>query len=58
MSRRRIGIVLAIVVVAGAAVWWRQTITADPKLRFTMFNRVNWADQDGAAASEGITRKD
>jgi hypothetical protein len=55
--RRRIvkGIV-ALVVVAGA-VWWRQTITSDPKLQFTTFNRVNWADQ-GTGASEGITRNE
>ena len=58
MSRRRIaqGIV-ALLVVAGA-VYWRQTITADPKLRFTAFNKVNWADQDGAATPEGITRQE
>jgi hypothetical protein len=58
MSRRRIVVLIAVVVVVAAGVWWRQTITADPKLHFTMFNRVDWADQDGTGAAEGITRKD
>ena len=53
---RRGVVVVAFLVVAGAAVWWRQTATSDPKLQFTMFNRVNWADQDATGNQDGITQ--
>ncbi|MCA1847062.1 MAG: hypothetical protein LC792_28495, partial [Actinobacteria bacterium] len=38
---RRILVGIAVVVVVVAAAYWRQTVNSDPKLRFTMFNRVN-----------------
>jgi len=45
------------VVVAGA-VWWRQTVMADPKLVFTAFNRVLGSEQQATADPEGITRRE
>ena len=57
MPRSRIVIVIAILVVAGAAVWWRQTATSDPGLEFTMFNRVNRVENDVTGdTQEGITQ--
>ena len=57
MSRSRIVIVIAILVVGGVAVWWRQTATSDPGLEFTMFNRVNRVENDVTGDSqEGITQ--
>jgi hypothetical protein len=50
--------VVGVLVVVAAAVWWRQTITSDPKLQFTMFNRVNRAEHDATGDPEGITRKE
>jgi len=40
-SRRRVVIGIALLVVVAGALYWRQTVTSDPKLQFTMFNRVN-----------------
>ena len=57
MPRSRIVIVIAILLVAGAAVWWRQTATSDPGLEFTMFNRVNRVENDVTGnTQEGITQ--
>jgi hypothetical protein len=55
---RRVVIGIAVLVVAGGAVWWRQTVTADPKLVFTMFNRVLRAEHEATGNPEGITRKE
>jgi hypothetical protein len=55
---RRIVVVIAVLVVAGTAVWWRRTVTSDPKLQFTMFNRVNRVEHDATGIPEGITRKE
>ena len=44
-------------VVAGA-VWWRRTVTSDPKLQFTLFNRVNRVENDLTGdPAEGISEK-
>ncbi|HKY76434.1 MAG TPA: hypothetical protein VJS45_09850, partial [Acidimicrobiia bacterium] len=49
---------IAVLVVAGAAVWWRQTASSDPKLQFTLFNRVNRVENDVTGdPREGITEK-
>ena len=56
--RRRIVAVVAVLVVVGTAVWWRRTVTADPKLEFTLFNRVNRVEHDATGIPEGITRKE
>lgn len=58
MPWRRVLIGIVVLVVAGAAVWWRRTATSDPKLQFTMFNRVNRVENDVTGNSqEGITEK-
>ncbi|HEV3362993.1 MAG TPA: hypothetical protein VG795_02430 [Acidimicrobiia bacterium] len=57
MSRRRVVIGIVVLVVAGTAVWWRQTVTSDPKLQFTLFNRVNRVEHDGTGNQEGIVTK-
>jgi hypothetical protein len=49
---------IAVLSVVAAAVYWRQTVTSDPKLQFTMFNRVNRVDHDATGSPEGITRKE
>jgi hypothetical protein len=49
---------IAVMVVVAGAVWWRQTVTADPKLVFTMFNRVLRVEQDTTGNPEGINRKE
>ena len=49
---------IAVVVVAGAAVWWRRTATSDPKLAFTMFNHVVRVEHDATGDQEGITKKE
>jgi hypothetical protein len=54
---RRIVLLIVVVVVAGAAWLWRQTATSDPKLRFTIFNRVNRVEHDATGNQEGITEK-
>lgn len=54
---RRIAVVIAVVVVAGTAVWWRRTVTSDPKLQFTLFNRVNRVEHDATGNQEGIIQK-
>lgn len=51
-----IGIVVLLVV--GTAVWWRQAVTSDPKLRFTVFTRVNRVEHDATGNQEGIVTKD
>ena len=56
--RSRIAVVVGLLIVAGAAVWWRQTASSDPKLRFTLFNRVNRVENDVTGdTQEGITQK-
>ena len=35
--------------------WWRQTVTSDPKLEFTRFHRVNRVEHDATGNEEGIT---
>ena len=56
-SRSRVLVLIVILIAAGAAVWWRQTATSDPKLVFTMFNRVNRVENDVTGnPAEGITR--
>jgi hypothetical protein len=55
---RRVVVGLALLVVVAGAVWWRQTVTADPKLVFTMFNRVLRVEQDTTGNPEGINRKE
>jgi hypothetical protein len=55
---RRIVAVIAALVVVATAVWWRRTVTSDPKLQFTHFNRVNLVDHDGTGTPDGITRKE
>jgi hypothetical protein len=56
-KRSRLVVLIAVLVVAGAAVWWRQTATSDPKLQFTMFNRVNRVENDVTGnTEEGITQ--
>lgn len=55
---RRIVVVIAFLVVAGAAVWWRQTSTSDPKLAFTQFNHVVRVEHDATGNQEGITKKE
>lgn len=55
---RRIAVGIAVLVVVGTAVWWRGTVTSDPKLQFTMFNRVLRADHVATGNPEGITRKE
>ena len=54
---RRIVAVIAALVLAGTAVWWRQAVTSDPKLQFTLFNRVNRVEHDATGSQEGITEK-
>jgi len=49
-----VGIVVLLVV--GGAVWWRGTVTSDPKLEFTRFNRVNRVEHDATGNEEGVTR--
>src|SRR2546423_9380676 len=44
---RRVVVGIALLVVVAGAVWWRQTVMADPKLVFTRFNRVLGAEQPG-----------
>ena len=56
--RRRVVVGIAVLVVAAGAVWWRRTVTADPKLVFTMFNRVLRVEHDATGNPEGITRKE
>ena len=55
---RRIGVVIAFLVVAGVAVWWRQTATSDPKLAFTQINHVVRVEHDATGNQEGITKKE
>ena len=50
-------VLLVVLVVAGAAVWWRQTATSDPKLQFTMFNRVLRIEHVATGNPEGVTSK-
>jgi hypothetical protein len=57
-NRSRLVVLIAVLVVAGAAVWWRQTASSDPKLQFTLFNRVNRVENDVTGdPREGITEK-
>src|SRR4051812_44255227 len=44
-GRRRVVVGIALLVVVAGAVWWRQTVMADPNLVFTTFNRVLEAGQ-------------
>lgn len=55
---RRIVVVIGFLVVAGAAVWWRQTATSDPKLAFTAINHVVRVEHDATGNQEGITKKE
>ena len=55
---RRSAVVIAFLVVAGAAVWWRQTATSDPRLAFTQFNHVVRVEHDATGNQEGITKKE
>jgi hypothetical protein len=54
---RRVITVVVVLIVVGAAGWWRQTISSDPKLEFTLFNRVNRVEDDTIGKPEGITEK-
>ncbi len=54
---RRVAVGIVVLVVAGTAVWWRRTVTSDPKLQFTLFNRVNRVEHDATGSPEGITEK-
>lgn len=56
--RRRIAVVVAVLLIAGTAVWWRQTATSDPKLRFTRFNHVVRVEHDATGNQEGIVRNE
>jgi hypothetical protein len=56
--RRRVVVWIAVLMVVAGAVWWRQTVMADPKLLFTMFNRVLRVEHDTTGNPEGITRKE
>jgi hypothetical protein len=49
---------IAVLVVVAAAVYWRQAVTSDPKLQFTMFNRVNRVENDATGSPEGVTPKE
>jgi hypothetical protein len=55
---RRVVVGIAVLVVVAAAVYWRQAVTSDPKLQFTMFNRVLRVEHDTTGNPEGITRKE
>jgi hypothetical protein len=55
---RRAAVAVALLVVVAGAVWWRQTVMADPKLLFTVFNRVLRVEQDATGNPVGITRKE
>ena len=55
--RRRVVAGVVFLIGVGAAVWWRQTVTSDPKLEFTLFNRVNRVEYDTTGNPEGITEK-
>jgi hypothetical protein len=55
---RRVVVGIALLVVVAGAVWWRQTVMADPKLVFTTFNRVLGAEEQASANPEGITRRE
>jgi hypothetical protein len=57
-SWSRLAVLIAVLVVAGAAVWWRQTATSDPKLAFTRFNHVVRVEHDATGNQEGITKKE
>jgi hypothetical protein len=49
---------IALLVVIAGAVWWRMTVFADPKLRFTMFNRVLRVENEKTGDPAGITRQE
>ena len=55
---RRVVVGIALLVVVAGAVWWRQTVMADPKLVFTMFNRVLEAEPQATGNPEGIPGKE
>jgi hypothetical protein len=44
--------------VVGAGVWWRREVTADPKLDFPYFSRVNRIEDDATGVHDGIERKE
>ena len=56
-GRQRILIAILVLVVGAGAVWWRKTVTADPELTFTLFNRVVRAEHEATGDPEGVTRK-
>jgi len=52
---RRVVVAVVVLMIVGGAGWWRRTITSDPKLEFTLFNRVNRVEHDTGGKPEGIT---
>jgi hypothetical protein len=54
---RRVVVGIVVLMVVGGAVWWRRTVTSDPKLEFTLFNRVNRVEHDTTGNPEGVTEK-
>ena len=55
-GRRRIVIGIALLVVVAGAVYWRQTVTSDPKLQFTRFNRLNRDGETFSGFPGDVTR--
>jgi len=54
--RRRVAIGIVLLTVVAAAVYWRATVTSDPKLQFTKFNRLNREGETFSGFPAGVNQ--